>query len=342
MKVRTEKSHNETLSSGTFWAAMMVVGLHSYNAGNDALGLERGIIAAISHGLFTAAVPFFFVVSGYLFYKNASTYNDVRRKLMSRIRSLLMPYLAWGGVYYAVWCVLDYLGLTSASVNISVEGAIKAVAFHQFYFPMWFMFSLMVFTVLTALWLPICRKFKCLVCIVLLTFVYLGVTNYKLSFIVDNEQFVYFHANFYVYYLLGCLSGIYPSLLVGLKKGVLKFPIWGWLVLFCAFGVCEGLLYDSFFHMPNKRLLVPFVVISYMGLMVRISQSCISIWYPKSVSPMVVYGIHGLTGLVVGLIISRTGLPMIPSFFLGFVSNAILASLTARLISYCPPPALYT
>lgn len=337
MKGRTVQSYNETLASGSFWAAMMVVGLHSYNVGNTVFGIEKGIVAALSHGLFTAAVPFFFIVAGYLFYKNVSTYSDMGRKLKSRIRLLLMPYLAWGATYYAVWIVLYHFGLTSVDVNISLLGILKAAAFHQFYYPMWFMFALMAFTVLTAIWLPFIRKCKWVVFTVLLVCVYLALNNGCLSFMVDGKEFVYFRGNFYCYYLLGCIGGLYPELLEKPRQLILKTPIWAWGVLFILAGILEGLVYDEFILLSNNRIFIPVVAFGYIGLITSLGQRQISIWSPRNVSPMIVYGIHGLTGLVVGLVLSRSGLSVLPCFFLAFISNAILACLAARVIKILPP-----
>lgn len=57
-------------------------------------------------------VPFFFMISGYLFFR---TYQSCkwREKLQSRVKSLLVPYLLWNIFYAVVMISLQKVGLVS-------------------------------------------------------------------------------------------------------------------------------------------------------------------------------------------------------------------------------------
>lgn len=62
----------------------------------------------VNPGLTRIAVPMFFIISGYLFFANIKTLDKeaYTRKISSRIKSLLLPYLAWNimfALFYAVY-----------------------------------------------------------------------------------------------------------------------------------------------------------------------------------------------------------------------------------------------
>ena len=48
------------------------------------------------------AVPLFFIISGFLFFRTAYTQLDVKRKLYNKVHTLLVPYLLWNLIYYAI------------------------------------------------------------------------------------------------------------------------------------------------------------------------------------------------------------------------------------------------
>ena len=60
----------------------------------------------VNPGLTRIAVPMFFIISGYLFFANIKTLDKeaYTRKISSRIKSLLLPYLAWNtlGGYFGI------------------------------------------------------------------------------------------------------------------------------------------------------------------------------------------------------------------------------------------------
>lgn len=81
-------------------------------------------------------VPFFFMISGYLFFR---TYQSSRwsEKLQSRTKSLLVPYLLWN-VFYAVAMLL--LQKVGAVVNIQIDnGLLWGIScINSEFSPLWF------------------------------------------------------------------------------------------------------------------------------------------------------------------------------------------------------------
>ena len=118
--------------------------------------MERGAAS-----LFTAiAVPGFFFLSGYLFFRNF-TPDQLGRKLKSRVFTLLIPFLLWNLIYYFIELALRNLPLTAGLFDGSVVPftvkEILLAAFNYKYNPVfWFMQFLIVYTALTPLiWLAL-------------------------------------------------------------------------------------------------------------------------------------------------------------------------------------------
>ena len=70
--------------------------LHGVTYGLDAPEWFRWVTALFSDVLPRTAVPLFYIISGYLFFRGGSFDTDVyRRKLRTRASTLLVPYLLW-------------------------------------------------------------------------------------------------------------------------------------------------------------------------------------------------------------------------------------------------------
>lgn len=59
-----------------------------------------------SNGLAQAAVPGFFLMAGYLFYRTLHGFSDIRRKWQERFWSILIPYCAWNTIYYLLYVLI--------------------------------------------------------------------------------------------------------------------------------------------------------------------------------------------------------------------------------------------
>lgn len=65
------------------------------------------VVNWISHSLSDIAVPLFFIISGILYYSsyNKYTYLELIKK---RIKTLMVPYILWNLIFYAVFFLNDY------------------------------------------------------------------------------------------------------------------------------------------------------------------------------------------------------------------------------------------
>ncbi len=101
--VLVNQKKSELIEWLRFFCVVCVVYLHAGIPFNelDLISYHNGIYDTIriliSHGLCRVAVPIFFIISGYLFFRDLSDWNTptLTQKLKRRIRSLLIPYFIW-------------------------------------------------------------------------------------------------------------------------------------------------------------------------------------------------------------------------------------------------------
>lgn len=147
-----EEAFRRKITWFTFWFSLLVVWTHSFNAelflGKTAAGeavyrIERlfGDLAA------QIAVPGFFLVSGYLFYRNF-TWEKLGNKWRSRIRSVLIPYLLWNALYYLGYVAASRLPGVSGIVGkgaipFSLPALGDAVVNHTYLYVFWYLRQLL-------------------------------------------------------------------------------------------------------------------------------------------------------------------------------------------------------
>lgn len=117
---RTSLSHvqSQAVAWLRFPLAAAVVFIHAYgccpalprSAGTEALRLLRELL---SHVLPSMAVPAFFLLSGYLFFRTlprrSPTPADYGRKWRSRLHTLLLPYLLWNALALVTYWAIRHL-----------------------------------------------------------------------------------------------------------------------------------------------------------------------------------------------------------------------------------------
>lgn len=119
-------------------------------------GLE--LLAFILEQLQYVCVPFFFMLSGYLFFYNLQgfDFSAICRKWKSRIKSLVVPYILWGTIFaMARFLGAKYFGFES--FGTFVDGKFSFTGFltcfwdtgygYPLDFPLWFVRNLIIFVV---------------------------------------------------------------------------------------------------------------------------------------------------------------------------------------------------
>lgn len=99
----------------------------------------------------SVAVPLFFCISSYLLYRNISE-DNIKRKLKDRVKSLLIPYLAWNFIFYIYYKSLSMLPYVSSFADISMDLSFKHFIvnyfWNGFFHTSWFIRNLIIYTFL--------------------------------------------------------------------------------------------------------------------------------------------------------------------------------------------------
>ena len=147
----------------TFLFSMLVVWVHSYN-GELFLGLTGQaamvdrIERAVGEQLGQMAVPGFFMVSAYLFYRRF-TWEKLLYKWKSRVHSVLIPYFLWNFLYYMAYVMATRIPAITRLIGktaVPFDGGqlVRAVAFYGYNPVFWYLFQLILLIALAPLvWL---------------------------------------------------------------------------------------------------------------------------------------------------------------------------------------------
>lgn len=256
----------------SFIAMVMVVVLHSYkvtityDSGN--LDLRAGynffIRLFFSEGLARVAVPFFFFVSGYLFFiefKGAKEEFIVRYR--KRARSLLLPYLLWSGWGLCFYFMLQLLPparhfFTNDLVeNYSATQFLDTLFLNPIPYQLWFLRDLIVLVILSPFIYWIIRYSR--IVLPLLLFI--------TWFVFFDFSFVIFRTESLLFFSLGAYVSIYKSHLL-LKKYEQPFYF-----LFAAFWIGAVLLKTNLLY-QNTGQVALVLLLNKLGILTGI----IAIW----------------------------------------------------------------
>lgn len=167
-----------------FILSVLVILIHSIN--NDTY-FEK--IFSIENGMGQFAVPLFFFVSGFLFFRTANTLYDVKRKLKKRVYTLLVPYLLWNLIYYFIRLLftpgsgMSMLTLMDAAFNYTYNPAF------------WFMYQLILLNILSPVFFYILKEKK------YISLFYIVI----MLFIVFEKDIPYVNEDAIIYYFSGAI-----------------------------------------------------------------------------------------------------------------------------------------
>lgn len=153
----------------TFLFSILVVWVHSVNGelylgkGAASAGLRQAE-AVIEKGLGQFAVPGFFMISAYLFYRNFS-WEKLEIKWKARFRSLVIPYFLWNGCYYLGYVLASRIpGLTDivgkGAVPVDGRTVFEAVFLYRFNAVFWYLYQLIWLVILTPVLYAFLRSRK--------------------------------------------------------------------------------------------------------------------------------------------------------------------------------------
>lgn len=153
---------------GTLICAAMVVGIHVC----DGVAVHGSLVwwwEQIGHyGVFLAAVPFFFVCSGFFLGRHCDEDGWWLRECLKRVRSLLVPFLIWSAVFltlrvgYIVISNLIHGRVMFLHVPTGLHYWLRAIGIHPFDYPLcvplWYVRTLLVFVAISPLLVRFARS----------------------------------------------------------------------------------------------------------------------------------------------------------------------------------------
>ncbi|MEM8526333.1 MAG: acyltransferase [Bacteroidota bacterium] len=231
----------------SFILIIMVVFLHAHNISGENDLLNYYVQNFISTGITKISVALFFAISGYLFFFNIEEgkIQEFTKKIQSRSRTILLPYLLW-----SLWGILFFFLLQSLPFSRSFFNsdllAEKSVPelLHTFFikplpYQLWFLRHLFAFALLSPL-IYFVAKYARWVLLAGITILLLKILEIPENDFVHNRSLAYF--------CLGCYLGMHKQDWV--KRGFSKFGIgaaviWLALVTWRIIGDSQALINDK-------------------------------------------------------------------------------------------------
>ena len=288
-----------------FILSVLVILIHSIN---NETKFEQ--FFSIEKGIGQFAVPLFFIISGFLFFRTADTINDVKQKIIKRIDTLLIPYLIWNLIYYALYM------LRNPGTGLDVAQILDA-AFNYTYNPaFWFINQLILLIIISPILFHILKQKKYVIifcvlisaCIIFeldipyinedaIVYYFAGgifaklYNNNKVSFI-DRKSIVFTLMAFVLTFVLNRITYnmiyvnqnlrtvfIYLIILVRLSAG---FAIFYFVDLFFRYNSVPNFMENTFFlyaihYMIVKSMIIVMRYIEYKFLILYLPNSIIEI-----------------------------------------------------------------
>ena len=245
------KDLSRKVGAVSFLCACLIVCIHvpsRYSSGT----IEWWFLYLMSgSGIPRIAVPFFFLFAGYFLAGHMGENGWYLSELKKRAKSLLVPMLFWGMVYFFFHWALEHLTTWTWPAGecisiVDVSSFLRAFSIHPWesghYMLTWFLRSLMYFVALSPVFMLLKRKFEWHI-ILLGLFVIYGVGTY-----VNRDFFVYsFSLKGLFYFAVGIYLRFYKipicrkklmavvltfvSIMLWIAKGLFRnHPFWAGLI----------------------------------------------------------------------------------------------------------------
>lgn len=181
----------------------MVVNIHAFNLKNITVSQDSIYFFELffSEGVSRIAVPFFFIISGYLFFYNFNgTKSEYISKGKKRIKTIVAPYFFWSIFSFFFYFILESNSITGDFFskyqfeNYSIRNYISTIVLYPIAYQLWFLKDLLLLLVFTPLIFILIKKFDYYVLLPLFT---IWIFEYNLI-IVSPESLLFFYFGSYL------------------------------------------------------------------------------------------------------------------------------------------------
>lgn len=162
-----EKDFRNKIIWFTFIFSLLVIWVHSYNAAlflgaNETARGLNWIERLLGDRVAQTAVPGFFLISSYLFFRNFKV-EKIWMKWNSRIRSVLVPYILWNFLYYLGYVIGSRIPGMAAVIGkgkipFDFLTAADAVLHYEYNYVFWYLYQLILLIILAPLIYPLIKK----------------------------------------------------------------------------------------------------------------------------------------------------------------------------------------
>lgn len=242
---------SKEFSNKIYWArficAIMVVGLHCNNV--DILKIpvdswSANIQNFFRNYIYSVAVPFFFIVSGFFFYSTLNKEN-FEYKWKKHIKKTIYLYLFWNIIYTLYRMiktnasVLSSFGRSHQMESITFQNIIDGIFLHKYNDVWWFMFQLVILELIAPIIWKIIAKTKN--CKIILAVIFVGAIVQ--SIFITREYPIQLYSFFY--YFIGVYIAIEKKQIL-CEKQSLKYLL---------FHIVFGEMFIAIFHICGVKQL---------------------------------------------------------------------------------------
>ncbi len=278
----------------------------------------------VSENLCRMAVPLFFAISGFQFYKTYS-WDRIRYKYKTRFFSLILPYFIWNSIWMIVFYFISKLPIiNSAPFSMTWENIFYGIFLYRYCSVFWFMFQLIFFVLINpVIYIAIKNKNVGAILLVGLYIVYgFGISKVITVIRIDSL----------IYYLIGSYAAIHFKEFVYSSekiKGIIGF------IMIVISQILFAINYNLNFAIVDI-LILTIGMIGFFFVFCLIKDSKIKVtWFMQST--FILYAMHGLIletiKKFVFLVLPHTHIISILSYFSSLVITIFIIYVFIGVIS---------
>lgn len=298
------------------------------------------IVDHLKTSISQVAVPLFFILSGFVFYREY-TQDKFVSKLKRRIKTLVVPYICWNivGMLFSIVATLFFSKyfIGRQPFEFTNESVFQSVFFYKENRVFWFIFDLILFTLFTPL-IFILIKNKVIGVLSIVTIWGLYGINIQLPLS------IFFRSDSIIYYLFGAYLGLHYFQQISCMKFEKSFERIVLIFMLLVANIWLYLFYDTGYEMS-------FVSGEWMSVLIKIVYSislfCIFIQYPTRIpynsfmrNSFWVYALHinisAIITKIIWIILPQTVMA-IPNFCLTIIITLIVIEFLSRITQKISP-----
>lgn len=295
--------------------SILVVLIHAENLGIYSVSPEQSVLAKlvfyferlISGDIAKIGVPSFFMLSGILFYRDFNL-KKYPQKMKKRFFTLIIPYLLWNLFRFTIFYLLGKIHVVDEVLHINrvvftPENFLEGVFLYKYNLGYWFMYQLILYTLLCPLIYTLLRKKSTAIASLLAVFLLFCTDALgDVSVSVFHKKFIQIDGLFY--YMLGGFIGMhYFDAVNNAEKRTKHFAILGALLgqaFFVLFQITHALVFHILFctvsaiscwylfdsvvtkPLPKKLTTITFFIYSAHGTVLEFFQAADQLIFPNT------------------------------------------------------------